>query len=113
LFGRNVAALSIPQAAQLALGISSLATGNQLDPTVRLAQALGLERFSLGTETGGIAGFTAGLRLVRDVYVEVTTGGEDGTITMIEWRPRRRLQIQVTTSQKPESAVSIRVRSKD
>jgi autotransporter translocation and assembly factor TamB len=113
LFGRNVAALSLPQAAQLTLGISSLATGNQLDPTARLGQALGLERFSLGTESGGFSGFTAGLRLVRDVYVEVTTGGEDGTVTMLEWRPRPRVQVQVTTSQKRESAVSVRLRSKD
>lgn len=113
LFGRNVAALSLPQAAQLALGVSSLATGNQLDPTARLGQALGLERFSLGTESGGFAGFTAGLRLVRDVYVEVTTGGEDGTVTMLEWRPLRRVQVQVRTSQKRESSVSVRLRSKD
>ena len=113
LFGRNVAALSLPQAAQLALGVSSLATGNQLDPTVRLGQALGLERFSLGTESGGFAGFTAGLRLVRDVYVEVTTGGEDGTVTMLEWRPRRRVQVQVTTTQNRDSSVSVRFRSKD
>jgi translocation and assembly module TamB len=113
LFGRNVAALTLPQAAQLALGVSSLATGNQLDPTARLGQALGLERFSLGTQSGGFDGFTAGLRLVRDVYVEVTTGGEDGTVTMLEWRPRRRVQVQVTTSQKRESTVSVRLRSKD
>jgi translocation and assembly module TamB len=113
LFGRNVAALTLPQAAQLALGVSSLATGNQLDPAARLGQALGLERFSLGTQSGGFDGFTAGLRLVRDVYVEVTTGGEDGTVTMLEWRPRRRVQVQVTTSQKRESTVSVRLRSKD
>ena len=113
LFGRNVAALSLPQAAQLALGVSSLTTGNQLDPTVRLGQALGLERFSIGTDSGGFGGFTAGLRLVRDVYVEVTTGGADGTVTMLEWRPRRRVQVQVTTSQNRESSVSIRLRSKD
>jgi translocation and assembly module TamB len=113
LFGRNVAALTLTQAAQLALGVSSLATGNQLDPAARLGQALGLERFSLGTQSGGFDGFTAGLRLVRDVYVEVTTGGEDGTVTMLEWRPRRRVQVQVTTSQKRESAVSVRLRSKD
>ena len=113
LFGRNVAALSLPQAAQLTLGISSLSNGTQLDPTVRLSQALGLERFSLGTDSGGFAGFTAGLRLVRDVYVEVTTGGEDGTVTMLEWRPRRRIQVQVTTSQKRQSTVSVRLRSKD
>lgn len=113
LFGRNVAALTIPQATQLALGLSSLATGTQLNPADRLGQALGLERFSLGTEGGGFSGFTAGLRLVRDVYVEVTTGGEDGTVTMLEWRPRPRVQVQVTTSQNRDSSVSVRLRSKD
>jgi autotransporter translocation and assembly factor TamB len=113
LFGRNVAALSLPQATQLALSVSSLATGTQFNPADRLGQALGLERLSLGTEGGGFSGITAGLRLVRDVYVEVTTGGQDGTVTMLEWRPRRRVQVQVTTNQNRESAVSVRLRSKD
>jgi translocation and assembly module TamB len=112
-FGRNVAALSLTETAQLAFGLTSLTTGTQLDPTARIAQALALERLSLGTEGGVFSGLTAGVKLAANVYVEVVTGGKDGTVTMLEWRPRRRVQVQVKTSQDRQSSVSVRVKSKD
>jgi translocation and assembly module TamB len=91
LFGVSASQLSAAQGAELASALASLTGGGGFDVIGNLRQFAGLDRLSLGgTATTGTT-ISGGKYINKDVYLELTGGGRNGSGAQIEWRIRRDL----------------------
>lgn len=93
LFGESAAQLSAAQGAELASALASLTGGGGFDVIGNLAQFAGLDRLALGgTQQTGTT-ISGGKYITKDVYLEITGGGRNGSAAQVEWRIRHNLSL--------------------
>ena len=93
LFGESAAQLSAAQGAELASALASLTGGGGFDVIGNLAQFAGLDRLALGgTQQTGTT-ISGGKYVTKDIYLEITGGGRNGSAAQVEWRIRHNLSL--------------------
>ena len=93
LFGVSASQLSPAQGAELASALASLTGGGGFDVIGNLRQFAGLDRLALGgTATTGTT-ISGGKYINKDVYLEITGGGRNGSGAQVEWRIRHNLSL--------------------
>lgn len=111
LFGRSATDLSALEAAQLGAAIASLSgSGGGYDAIGKVRSGIGLDQLALRSDAGGNTVIAVGKQVAENVFLELTSGGSDGTTAAVEWRPWRFLQVVGTTTQIGENTVSVRWR---
>jgi translocation and assembly module TamB len=93
LFGVSAAQLSPAQGAELASALASLTGGGGFDVIGNLRQFAGLDRLALGGTTTGETTISGGKYISKDVYLELTGGGRNGSGAQVEWRIRHDLSL--------------------
>jgi translocation and assembly module TamB len=93
LFGVSASQLSAAQGAELASALASLAGGGGFDVIGNLRQFAGLDRLSLGGTTTTGTTISGGKYINKDVYLELTGGGRNGSAAQVEWRIRHDLSL--------------------
>ena len=109
LFGRSAEDLSAVEAAQLAASLGQLTGRAAFDLTGLLRSAIGLQRFDVRQEEGGVV-ITGGRYLTRDVYFEVGRSGAGEPGAKVEWRVRTRLSLVTSFLANGDQRVSVRWR---
>lgn len=110
LFGRSVADLSALEAAQLASALASMTGGGGFDALGRLRSGLGLDRLTVGQTREGEPLISGGRYLTDDVYLEVTTGSQAGSVAQVEWQAMRNFAIISRFGTEADTSVSVRWR---
>nr|WP_321361568.1 translocation/assembly module TamB domain-containing protein [uncultured Hyphomonas sp.] len=109
LFGRSSMDLSALEAAQLASTIAKLSgKSTGFNPASEFQEALGVDRFSIGTSETGGAEIGVGQYLSDDVYLELKSAGAEGSSVEVEWQPRPQISVTSKTNATGDSKVSIR-----
>jgi translocation and assembly module TamB len=93
LFGVSASQLAPGQSAELASALASLTGGGGFDIIGNLRQFAGLDRLALGGTTTGETTISGGKYINKDLYLEVTGGGRNGSGAQLEWRIRKNLSL--------------------
>jgi translocation and assembly module TamB len=93
LFGVSASQLAPGQSAELASALASLTGGGGFDIIGNLRQFAGLDRLVLGGTTTGQTTISGGKYINKDLYLEVTGGGRNGSGAQLEWRIRHNLSL--------------------
>lgn len=103
LFGQGAKQLTPLQLAQIAQALAALGgLGSGFDPLGMVRKQLGLDRFSVGSTTGGASGsesqttVEAGKYVARNVYVGAKQNLSGGTQVQVQVDLTRRLKAQAT-----------------
>lgn len=109
LFGRASVDLSALEAAQVAASVSRiLGHDSGIDPSETLKNALGVDRFSLGSSDSGQTKVGIGQFITDNVYAEVASTIAEGTSIEVEWEPRPNMSISSETTTTGENKLSIK-----
>ena len=93
LFGVSASQLAPGQSAELASALASLTGGGGFDIIGNLRQFAGLDRLALGGTATGETTISGGKYINKDVYLEITGGGRNGSGAQLEWRIRHNLSL--------------------
>jgi translocation and assembly module TamB len=93
LFGVSASQLAPGQSAELASALASLTGGGGFDIIGNLRQFAGLDRLALGGTATGETTISGGKYINKDLYLEVTGGGRNGSGAQLEWRIRHNLSL--------------------
>ena len=95
LFGRSATDLSTIEAAQLAGALAQFSgAGGGFDLMGGLRNALGIGQLSIGVGQDGTAQITGGRYLVKNVYLQVFSGGGTGQIgAVIDWEVQKDISL--------------------
>lgn len=109
LFGTSVADLSVTEAVQLASAVNGLRTGG-LDTIGKMRRSIGLDQLKLvgGDGNGMGTGIAVGKKLVKGVYMEVTTDTQGNTLTQLQFTLTRVLSLFTEVSSLGNDSVNLR-----
>lgn len=93
LFGVSASQLSAAQGAEMASALASLGGGGGFDVIGNVRQFAGLDRLALGGTQATGTTISGGKYVTKDVYLELTGGGRNGSAAQIEWRIRHDLSL--------------------
>ena len=93
LFGVSASQLSAAQGAELASALASLSGGGGFDVIGNLRQFAGLDRLALGGTQATGTTISGGKYVTKDIYLELTGGGRNGSAAQVEWRIRHDLSL--------------------
>jgi translocation and assembly module TamB len=93
LFGVSASQLSAAQGAELASALASLSGGGGFDVIGNLRQFAGLDRLALGGTQATGTTISGGKYVTKDIYLELTGGGRNGSAAQVEWRIRPNLSL--------------------
>jgi translocation and assembly module TamB len=93
LFGVSASQLSAAQGAEMASALASLGGGGGFDVIGNVRQFAGLDRLALGGTQATGTTISGGKYVTKDVYLELTGGGRNGSAAEIEWRIRHDLSL--------------------
>ncbi len=93
LFGVSASQLAPGQSAELASALASLTGGGGFDIIGNLRQFAGLDRLALGGTSTGETTISGGKYINKDLYLEITGGGRNGSGAQLEWRIRHNLSL--------------------
>jgi translocation and assembly module TamB len=93
LFGVSASQLSAAQGAELASALASLSGGGGFDVIGNLRQFVRLDRLALGGTPATGTTISGGKYVTKDIYLELTGGGRNGSAASVEWRIRKNLSL--------------------
>lgn len=109
LFGRSSIDLTPLQAAQVAASVSRIiGKSDGFAPSTQVQNALGVDRFSVGSSKSGKTEVGVGQYVAPNVYVELTSTIAEGSSIEVEWEPLPQVLVGSKTTTTGESKISIR-----